>query len=504
MKQILFIISFIVFSSFCYGQNWNCFVPGAKQYFTNSYGYLRGMRIDSVKTVGSTMVYYPFHTPRGRNDMDAPPFDTTGSSWLGKDVTRLSDGTFLFNNLFDTVIIKTEAGIGESWILYNDTSHNYYKAQVVSIDTMSFATVSDSVKRIILTAYHDTSIVSTDSLNGFEIILSKAHGFVRIFDVYTFPYHQPDSASYYGSVNIDYYLANSMQAVPYGDGFAGKINSQYDQIHFINLSYQQLYDWNIGDVLEYSFCADVTGCISAYGPTEYRLDTVVNIIGTGTKIMYACKGWVSRFTVDSTGMHTFYKTTYKNDTLIYDNSVVFDTSLMPEEYKQPYIYYYCQGDSAFCSLGTLYKKYHNLIVGAGPPMCFEPITTSDIYKGGWGLLDHEFNDVVAGPGHYTLIYADRNDTICGSYTALNVHNINEIKKLDIYPNPANDEVIIKAEGNTSELQIDVINIFGQIVLSTSTKTTVYSFNVKNFPSGVYNVRVGDEGKYFNQKLVVGH
>ena len=151
MKRILLIIIFFGRLG-CAGQSYQCLQAGVKHYFINSYGYLRGIRIDSVTTVGSTTVYYPFHTPRSHMPYTAP-VDTTGSSWLGKRVLQLTDGTFLFDNMWhDTVVIKTQAHTGDSWTFYDDTTTRYYTASVISEDTMTFIGISDSIKIIKINA----------------------------------------------------------------------------------------------------------------------------------------------------------------------------------------------------------------------------------------------------------------------------------------------------------------------------------------------------------------
>src|SRR5882724_8748120 len=121
MKRILFFFLFI--SNLCHGQNWQCLQSGVKHYFTNANGYLRGIRIDSVRTVGSDVVYYPYHTPRGSYYPSSfPVLDSNGGSWLGKKVIEKSDGTFIFDSYWnDSVIIETRANVGDNWIFYKDS-----------------------------------------------------------------------------------------------------------------------------------------------------------------------------------------------------------------------------------------------------------------------------------------------------------------------------------------------------------------------------------------------
>lgn len=146
----LFSLALILLAHLGYAQNYQCLQPGVKHYFTNGNGYLRGMRIDSVETQGDSTIYFPYHTPRGYLH-SAPPstLDSTGGSWLGKSVVQRADGTFLFDNLWhDTVVIKTQANVGDSWVFYHDTTTLFYQASLMAIDTMTVLGFVDSVKKI--------------------------------------------------------------------------------------------------------------------------------------------------------------------------------------------------------------------------------------------------------------------------------------------------------------------------------------------------------------------
>ncbi|MFI5196347.1 MAG: hypothetical protein ACHQD8_04595, partial [Chitinophagales bacterium] len=253
MKRVLLIL--ILFSAyFSKAQNYQCLQSGVKHYFTNGNGYLRGIRIDSVKTSGSDVIYYPFHTSRGRYPYAAgfnALLDSNGGSWLGKKVIQRNNGTFLFDNLWgDTVIINTQASIGDTWVFCKDTSSLYYYANVLSIDTMTVLGVLDTVKTIIINAYNGTTLITADPVNNFQIVLSKNHGFVHTFDLYTFPYHAPDSNYARG---FDYYLDALIHnsTAPF---IPTQSNSTFALVQLTNPTGSQLYDWNVGDVFEYSVC----------------------------------------------------------------------------------------------------------------------------------------------------------------------------------------------------------------------------------------------------------
>ena len=48
-------------------------------------------------------------------------------------------------------------------------------------------------KKILITAHNALGIVASDPVDSLQIFLSKNNGFVQVFDLFTFPYHGPDS-----------------------------------------------------------------------------------------------------------------------------------------------------------------------------------------------------------------------------------------------------------------------------------------------------------------------
>ena len=88
--------------------------PGKRVYFKNNIRYLRGMRIDSVRSVGVDTVFYPFHSVRGKfhtYSSTEPPIgvlDSMGGSWLGGRIVERPDGTTVFDNIWNDTIEQNE------------------------------------------------------------------------------------------------------------------------------------------------------------------------------------------------------------------------------------------------------------------------------------------------------------------------------------------------------------------------------------------------------------
>jgi len=487
MKKFLLFI--LILSSYCCdAQNYQCLQSGVKHYFTNSNNYLRGIRIDSVRAVGDTTVYYPFHTPRGSWAYIIPNsgLNQNGGSWLGKKVLQLANGTFLFDNLWgnDTVIINTQANLGDSWLFYRDTTGLYYTAKVTSEDTMTFLGIFDSVKTITIYAYYDSALNTTDSLNGFQIILSKNNGFVQVFDLYTFPYH-PAGAAY--SSDLDFYLDASLSEQYYfTSGTPGAGNSIYRLVTFINPTSNQLFESNIGAVFE-----DDHYELPYSPPVYYYLDTIIAKTILPHSITYTYSGLQG----SSPGSYPSNESYLGGSFTTNDSTYLFDTTQMPEEgYPEPGINDgYAVGHANFGTSCNYYMPYDS-------SFCIK----SPAYTSGW--IDGEDGITYGfkiGCGQTNYIY-ETDDPIymqdelgyvapCGSYyplPPLSTPSITVTNTLTIFPNPATTSLTIQSSVEPINA-VSISNIFGQTVYSRqfavgSLQCTV---DVSGLVAGVYFVRV---------------
>ncbi len=103
------------------------------------------------------------------------------------------------------------------------------------------------------------------------------------------------------------------------------------------------------------------------------------------------------------------------------------------------------------------------------------------------------------------IYFDWNDAIVTNTTyninsALGVEQ-NEFNGLTIFPNPVNDVLNIRANDEMSG--IELINLAGQVVYSSSEKGFTTTINTRELPKGSYIVRVSTETGT-EQELVIKH
>ena len=496
MKRFLLFIALITVCV-ANAQNFQCLQFGPKHYFINGKNYLRGIRIDSVRPSGSSTIYYPFHTPRGRYNINSV-LDSTGGSWLGKKVLQLSDGTFLFDNMWhDTVVIKTYANVGDSWVFYNDTTTLYYQADLISADTMSVLGSVDSIKRILITARNPLGIVTSDPVDSFQLILSKNHGFVQVIDLYTFPYHDPGVAFNLGlDLYLDEFIINH-----YGILRPSKTNSVFSLIDLVNPTLSQLYQWNMGDVYQYASCYNRFEHFPFIcEPAEkYNLDTIILVSITPGNSNYHFSGTESNSLYylpgpPSPADNIIYLTTANSGILNYDSTLIIDTTLMPEEFHQHFIYSYTINDTSYCQTNTLYSVQKNIFIHGityNPPMEFweDP----SLYKAPLGLLSSlssGFGTAGASVVAQKLIYYNRGGISCGSLATPPTSLQNVIpNQISILPNPVTNELTITAINNIKSIAI--YNLVGQKVFTCQYNSQNVQINVVGLQSGLYFLRINE-------------
>ncbi|MCW3122644.1 MAG: hypothetical protein JWQ38_2136 [Flavipsychrobacter sp.] len=467
-------------------QNYQCLQPGVKHYFTNSNGYLRGIRIDSAKSYTDSTIFYPYHTARGRYSAYLQNFDTTGGSWLGKKVIQLNDGTFLFDNIWnDTAVIKTQAHIGDKWNLYDDTTTLYYQAEVIAEDTMTVLGVVDSIKRLLITARNPSGIVTADPVDSAQIVLSKNNGFVQIFDLYTFPYHVPDSA--YKAYAVDYFLDAS--------GGPSKVNAVFNIAPFKWPTKTELYNWNVGDAYEFKYCNSDNFYFDCPYPGGYDYDSVVSKVVFADSVQYATVGWRAVQTFSSPEPYVRdkyypYRRSVVNKTFTIPNIPLFDTLLFPEEYKQPKIYYYFSADTTFCVTSEKYYTEPTLLgvsfyEGGGPYLTYKKDLNevSEYSIGSPRLTEEFFGDI--------LIYYRHNGISCGGYLgpeALAANNVlKEGNEITLFPNPAVNEIVLCGSENITS--VELYNIVGQQIRNYKGNNGNLTINIVDLPQGLYTLRI---------------
>ncbi len=523
-KSLLIILLFCTYTA--HTQNYNCFQPSDKKYFINGNGYVRGIRIDSTTTSGSDVIYYPYQTIRKSNYITGvPTLDSTGGSWLGKKIIKKADGTFLFDNIWDTITIKTQAHTGDSWIFFNDTFNIYYTATVTAEDTMSISGIIDSVKKITIKADSTGGVPYTaDPVNNFEIILSKNSGFVQVFDLYTFPYHRPDTFSFHPPdrlliSQIDFYLDALLNNLGSCDlclrvNAPDSINSLFHVFELHNPTQMELNNFAAGDIYEWhSNTYSIGGSVMA---DTYSFDSIMTKTLTADNVTYT--GSMHRMNAITDFSHTpiSHDTTYTSAPISIpaDTSHLIDRFRMPEESVGGYILYYhphlifpdisCDSPESYSFLSILGFAYNGITI--------VPSIDSTVYSIGYGKSAHVLSIAYGTQQFENYNYIIKDSIPCGSPANIDPYHTSvpenlKTNEIIISPNPATDYLNVSAGCSISSHPfIFVYNEVGNCVFRSEPLTpNNLVIDIKTWLSGLYIVICqNDYGISGKKKIIINH
>jgi hypothetical protein len=477
MKRLLPLL-FLLFSLTTIGQDYSCIIPTDTSYFINADGYLRGIRIDSVRTIGSEIVYYPFKT---RRDFSTT-VDNSNGCWLGSRIVKQANGIFRFHTYWlDTIFVNAQAMPGDSWSFYNDATSRHYLAKVVSIDTITIEGTIDSVKKIQIEAYLGSTLNISDPVHGFEILLSKNRGFASTFDLYTFPYFSLSGTPYYDVFSEEIGLINQR-------------NYTFRQVEFHVPTLLELLDYNIGDVF-----ITASGSVNASQNHYFlRYDSIISkSIINAHEIEYKSYNKTRR-----RSDYYYYPSTqeYQEDTISIwiDTTKAFDFPSMPEELPDGQtVWHYNPNDTSNCGTGKLYSREFVIV--------FEGCENYESYKTGFPTLTYK--DYWDGSTPWweecantwkELRYSVKSGVQCGTRVDVLPISVNEIPNdqfsFCLYPNPASETIHIKAIPESTDIFIS--DITGRQIISTHTATKKTSIDISQLAPGPYIIRVNDARQTF--------
>lgn len=140
------------------------------------------LKVDSCAFINDSIMY-PARTVQLVGD---ECYDPCGAGWAGKKVVFSNGWNYFFNDKNDTIKIKTDAVLNESWTLFQRTDIKI-SATVTKWDTTLVLGVADSVKTITLHVFDGAMNPIAHELENATIKISKSYGLVKALNFTYFP-----------------------------------------------------------------------------------------------------------------------------------------------------------------------------------------------------------------------------------------------------------------------------------------------------------------------------
>ena len=448
---------------------------------------LKITRIQSIITFPSEIHYYTFYTWRDTASVDTNCGFWDGPSWMGNEIVESNSGfTYLFNEAGDTIQLNQNANVGQSWVLYRFSNGAEIRATVNAVSMMTVASLTDSVKEILLEVFDNLGQPNpSHPANNLILRLSQNNGWFRTISVREFP-----------SIVLPLVRIDPIQLPESKD----------------------IYDFEIGDEFEYTGqCINLSGS-SPPGYSYVRIDD---------KWMNATQDTVfyKRFVV-TLGLqfvptptpHLDSTFTYSEDTVSYFYSHAPLYTTVPEENNTPLHQSY--QNSVNCYLmdqdSTLYNNrlffretdgYFDLYNSPLPCVRFnhfEPLEYNWYYSIGLGLVATRFNTMsqAGNDCEQHLIWFHKGTETWGNYVPL-TSGINETTSsisFDILPNPAGALVRVNFPNQLPE-KLSLYSGEGKLINTWNVKSKTVSLDLSDLSAGIYILSVEGKNNVERKRLI---
>lgn len=94
------------------------------------------------------------------------------------------------------------------------------------------------------------------------------------------------------------------------------------------------------------------------------------------------------------------------------------------------------------------------------------------------------------------------DTGFYHYSPVGIESMNILHHLEVYPNPADDQLIIKNTGGASLLQIALYDLSGRLVLHLASRGSTFRLDVSSLSAGIYQLKVIAPVGIDSRKIVI--
>lgn len=476
-KNLEWILVFLLCLQPVIAQNYQAVKPGRIAYFGGSDNDIECIRIDSVSSQTDT-IYYPFSNIDMVDDYGC--YNPEGPSWIGRKIIARKDGfNLFFNRNKDTIRLKTNARLHESWTAFEIPGSEVFRAEVSGIDTLSFLGLTDSVKTIEFRVY-DASMVPVDHpVNEMKLLLSKHFGLVKTFNFNLFP----GLIGYYGFQEYD--LAGLSKPV------AG----------VQNITWMDVFDFQPGDELHtYYRDYDPEHEVIHRRITKYleRNDFQDSVIYSFEIAQSTSKTWIdSSYSGYSKDTGTALIKPYPLFDKLPGEPVVTENTAYSLKMSK-YIFL----SKAFPSYSeTFHFQSDSCWMSPG----FDGCDPSNTYYKGLGGPYYSCNyPWIVGGIENRLVYYKKGQVTWG--VPLVITEIPEVTSqpvITVFPNPTGDKLWISAPPAEFPFIFQLLSLNGQILKQSTIHSPAAAFDAGKYGQGTYLYRLkNNKGRLNYGKLVI--
>ena len=137
---------------------------------------------------------------------------------------------------------------------------------------------------------------------------------------------------------------------------------------------------------------------------------------------------------------------------------------------------------------------------------------SGVYTYSWSPVDNlndptaqnpVFTATEAGEFTYTVTVTSGDDTTTASVSFIVTDNSsvseNGISNVSVYPNPASSTVTIDGLNGFANLEVEIVNLQGQVVMRVDNSLEI---NIEDVEAGIYFIKINCDGQQYLQKIVI--
>ena len=468
MKRLYILLYFtLTVSPFLRAYDYQTVYSQRSLYFENAFHQVETILIDSVKYQNDSIIY-PAKNLQLVGDRCYTPF---GSSWLGSKIIINKQWNYFFNDENDTIKIKTDAILKETWDVYKSAGITI-KATVEKWDTSTVLGMKDSIKTIVLHVFDMTMSPLPHKLEGKMITFSKHFGFIQAVNFVYLP-------------SLMYIPDYSINEEPV---LVGMTNPT---LGVQNLTWFEAYDFQVGDEFHYT---DVSNFLMGGGSFESS-KTIVKILSRenfNDSIRYLEDIETSttrkqNTTVDYITSHNHYQST-----LVIRPNKVFDVNPGVPIFSE---------DSARVSINDISKSsFQQAYIKASNCWYRSPelddACVSESYLKGRGLVYlasgcwtwQSFSE-------YNQVYFKKGSITWGVPLVITGTKQPEaMSEIGIYPNPTTDKLTINHELPPGENTFELLDLQGKVVRKLIIRDNESQLSLAEFSKGLYLYRLINNGK----------